>query len=72
MLLSSSDFLSNLLVLLLRVKNAGLDEQGLGAYIAIASNRPIDVMLVMHLSEATAGSVSGQLFVCLVSLTRPS
>lgn len=27
---SSSDFLSNLLVLLLRVKNAGLDEHGLG------------------------------------------
>ncbi|CEL56695.1 putative protein YML020W OS=Saccharomyces cerevisiae (strain ATCC 204508 / S288c) GN=YML020W PE=1 SV=1 [Rhizoctonia solani AG-1 IB] len=40
---SSSDFLSNLLVLLLRVKNAGLDEQG----------------LVVHLSEATAGSLSG-------------
>jgi hypothetical protein len=28
---SSSDFLSNLLVLLLRVKNAGLDEHGLSA-----------------------------------------
>ncbi|KAF8604389.1 hypothetical protein BDV93DRAFT_507709 [Ceratobasidium sp. AG-I] len=40
---SSSDFLSNLLILLLRVKNAGLDEQG----------------LVIHLSEATAGSLSG-------------
>ncbi|KAG8761762.1 hypothetical protein FRC11_013246, partial [Ceratobasidium sp. 423] len=40
---SSSDFLSNLLVLLLRVKNAGLDEHG----------------LVTHLSEATAGSLSG-------------
>ncbi|CAE6451633.1 unnamed protein product [Rhizoctonia solani] len=40
---SSSDFLSNLLVLLLRVKNAGLDEHG----------------LVVHLSEATAGSLSG-------------
>ncbi|CAE6506704.1 unnamed protein product [Rhizoctonia solani] len=40
---SSSDFLSNLLVLLLRVKNAGLDEHG----------------LVIHLSEATAGSLSG-------------
>ncbi|KAG8700672.1 hypothetical protein FRC08_004565 [Ceratobasidium sp. 394] len=40
---SSSDFLSNLLVLLLRVKNAGLDEHG----------------LVVHLSEATAGSLNG-------------
>ncbi|KAF8687597.1 hypothetical protein RHS03_09922, partial [Rhizoctonia solani] len=40
---SSSDFLSNLLVLLLRVKNAGLDEHG----------------LIVHLSEATAGSLSG-------------
>lgn len=40
---SSSDFLSNLLVLLLRIKNAGLSDSG----------------LLTHLSEATAGSLSG-------------
>lgn len=40
---SSSDFLSNLLVLLLRIRNAGLDDGG----------------LITHLSEATAGSLSG-------------
>ncbi|TFK50658.1 hypothetical protein OE88DRAFT_1713075 [Heliocybe sulcata] len=39
----SSDFMSNLLVLLIRVMNAGLSESG----------------LVVHLSEATAGSLSG-------------
>ncbi|KAJ7071196.1 hypothetical protein C8F01DRAFT_1206765 [Mycena amicta] len=39
----SSDFLSNLLVLLIRVLNAGLTERG----------------LVTHLSEATAGSLNG-------------
>ncbi|KAG8805664.1 hypothetical protein FRC18_006544 [Serendipita sp. 400] len=40
---SSSDFLSNLLVLLLRMRNAGIDDGG----------------LITHLSEATAGSLSG-------------
>lgn len=40
---TSSDFLSNLLVLLTRVLNAGLD----------------DSRLIVHLSEATAGSLSG-------------
>lgn len=40
---SSSDFLSNLLVLLLRIRNAGLSDGG----------------LLAHLSEATAGSLSG-------------
>lgn len=40
---SSSDFLSNLLVLLLRVTNIGLSDGG----------------LLTHLSEATAGSLSG-------------
>lgn len=40
---SSSDFLSNLLVLLLRIMNAGLSDGG----------------LLTHLSEATAGSLSG-------------
>jgi hypothetical protein len=40
---SSSDFLSNLLVLLLRVKNVGLSDSG----------------LLTHLSEATAGSLNG-------------
>jgi hypothetical protein len=40
---SSSDFLSNLLVLLLRVMNVGLSDGG----------------LLTHLSEATAGSLSG-------------
>jgi hypothetical protein len=40
---SSSDFLSNLLVLLLRILNAGLSDSG----------------LLTHLSEATAGSLSG-------------
>jgi len=40
---SSSDFLSNLLVLLLRLRNAGLDDNG----------------LLAHLSEATAGSLNG-------------
>lgn len=40
---SSSDFLSNLLVLLLRVTNIGLSDSG----------------LLTHLSEATAGSLSG-------------
>lgn len=40
---SSSDFLSNLLVLLLRVMNIGLSDSG----------------LLTHLSEATAGSLSG-------------
>jgi len=40
---SSSDFLSNLLVLLLRIRNAGFDDAG----------------LITHLSEATAGSLSG-------------
>lgn len=39
---SSSDFLSNLLVLLFRIRNAGLDDGG----------------LLAHLSEATAGSLS--------------
>ncbi|KZT21741.1 hypothetical protein NEOLEDRAFT_1072918 [Neolentinus lepideus HHB14362 ss-1] len=39
----SSDFLSNLLVLLVRVLNAGLSDSG----------------LLVHLSEATAGSLSG-------------
>lgn len=39
----SSDFLSNLLVLLLRVLNTGLSDSG----------------LISHLSEATAGSLSG-------------
>ncbi|KAH8108390.1 hypothetical protein DFH11DRAFT_1517039 [Phellopilus nigrolimitatus] len=39
----SSDFLSNLLVLLLRIRNAGLSDGG----------------LLAHLSEATAGSLSG-------------
>ncbi|KAI0049079.1 hypothetical protein FA95DRAFT_966276 [Auriscalpium vulgare] len=40
---NSSDFLSNLLVLLLRVLNTGLSDSG----------------LLAHLSEATAGSLSG-------------
>ncbi|KAG1727263.1 uncharacterized protein EDB91DRAFT_1164267 [Suillus paluster] len=39
----SSDFLSNLLVLLLRIRNAGLSDGG----------------LLTHLSEATAGSLNG-------------
>jgi hypothetical protein len=40
---SSSDFLSNLLVLLLRILNSGLSDSG----------------LLAHLSEATAGSLIG-------------
>lgn len=40
---SSSDFLSNLLVLLLRIRNAGLSDGG----------------LLAHLSEATRGSLNG-------------
>jgi hypothetical protein len=40
---SSSDFLTNLLVLLLRVLNCGLSDSG----------------LLAHLSEATAGSLNG-------------
>jgi hypothetical protein len=40
---SSSDFLSNLLVLLLRIRNAGLSDGG----------------LLAHLSESTAGSLNG-------------
>lgn len=40
---SSSDFLSNLLVLLLRIRNANLPDGG----------------LLAHLSEATAGSLNG-------------
>ncbi len=40
---SSSDFLSNLLVLLLRILNAGIPDSG----------------LIAHLSEATAGSLNG-------------
>lgn len=40
---SSSDFLSNLLILLLRLRNAGIDDAG----------------LIALLSEATAGSLSG-------------
>ena len=40
---SSSDFLSNLLVLLLRIRNSGLSDSG----------------LLAHLSEATAGSLNG-------------
>ncbi|KZS95642.1 hypothetical protein SISNIDRAFT_452293, partial [Sistotremastrum niveocremeum HHB9708] len=40
---SSSDFLSNLLVLLFRIRNAGLDDNG----------------LIAHLSEATAGTLGG-------------
>ncbi|KAI5117815.1 hypothetical protein M0805_004945 [Coniferiporia weirii] len=40
---NSSDFLSNLLVLLLRIRNAGLSDGG----------------LLAHLSEATAGSLNG-------------
>ncbi|KAF8583529.1 hypothetical protein K439DRAFT_1634370 [Ramaria rubella] len=40
---NSSDFLLNLLVLLFRIRNAGLDDGG----------------LITHLSEATAGSLSG-------------
>ncbi|CAL1697489.1 unnamed protein product [Somion occarium] len=39
----SSDFLSNLLVLLIRIRNAGLSDSG----------------LLAHLSEATAGTLSG-------------
>lgn len=39
----SSDFLSNLLVLLLRVLNSGISDSG----------------LLTHLSEATAGSLNG-------------
>lgn len=39
----SSDFLSNLLVLLLRVMNSGISDSG----------------LLAHLSEATAGSLNG-------------
>ena len=39
----SSDFLSNLLVLLLRVLNSGISDSG----------------LLAHLSEATAGSLNG-------------
>lgn len=42
-LASSSDFLSNLLVLLLRILNSGLSDSG----------------LLVHLSEATAGSLNG-------------
>ena len=41
--ISSSDFLSNLLVLLIRIMNAGLSDSG----------------LLAHLSEATAGTLSG-------------
>jgi hypothetical protein len=40
---SSSDFLSNLVTLLIRVLNSGLSDSG----------------LLAHLSEATAGSLSG-------------
>jgi hypothetical protein len=40
---SSSDFLANLLVLLLRILNSGISDSG----------------LLVHLSEATAGSLSG-------------
>ena len=40
---SSSDFLSNLLVLLLRMLNSGISDSG----------------LLVHLSEATAGSLNG-------------
>lgn len=40
---SSSDFLSNLLVLLLRIMNSGISDSG----------------LLAHLSEATAGSLNG-------------
>lgn len=40
---SSSDFLTNLLVLLIRILNAGLSDGG----------------LLIHLSEATAGTLSG-------------
>jgi len=40
---SSSDFLSNLLVLLIRIRNSGLSDSG----------------LLTHLSEATAGTLSG-------------
>ena len=40
---SSSDFLSNLLVLLIRIMNSGLSDSG----------------LLAHLSEATAGTLSG-------------
>lgn len=41
--ISSSDFLSNLLILLIRILNAGLSDRG----------------LLAHLSEATAGTLSG-------------
>ena len=41
--ISSSDFLSNLLILLIRIMNAGLSDRG----------------LLAHLSEATAGTLSG-------------
>jgi hypothetical protein len=40
---SSSDFLSNLFVLLIRIMNTGLNDSD----------------LLLHLSEATAGSLSG-------------
>ena len=40
---STNDFLSNLLILLLRLRNAGIDDAG----------------LIAHLSEATAGSLNG-------------
>ena len=41
--ISSSDFLANLLVLLLRILNSGIPDSG----------------LLAHLSEATAGSLNG-------------
>jgi hypothetical protein len=41
--ISSSDFLANLLVLLLRILNSGISDSG----------------LLAHLSEATAGSLNG-------------
>ena len=40
---SSSDFVSNLLVLLIRILNSGISDSG----------------LIAHLSEATAGSMIG-------------
>jgi hypothetical protein len=52
--LSPSDFLCNLLVLLLRILNSGLSDSG----------------LLMHLSEATAGSLNGGM--CHVLLEAPS
>jgi hypothetical protein len=53
---SSTDFMINLIVFCLMLRNAGLDDQG----------------LIGHLSEATAGAWRGKYMHCVTGMTSTS